>query len=92
MKEFIITTESNCDLEKAFTEQNHIGVIPHYYTVEEEIYGEDKELTIEEFYQVMREEKPVGTMASNPAVIEEIFEGYIEEGKDILHLSTTLLI
>lgn len=87
MRDFVITTESNSDLPEAFIKENEIGVIPHYYTVEEEMYGEDKELSIKEFYQAMRAEKPVGTMASNPAVIEEIFEGYAKEGKDILHIS-----
>lgn len=87
MRDFVITTESNSDLSKKFVQENQIGVIPHYYTVEEEMYGEDKELTVEEFYQVMREQKAVGTMASNPAVIEEMFQGYAEEGKDVLHIS-----
>lgn len=87
MRDFVITTESNSDLSEEFIQENHIGVIPHYYTVEEEMYGENKELTVKEFYQVMREQKPVGTMASNPAVIEEMFRSYAKEGKDVLHIS-----
>lgn len=87
MRNFVITTESNSDLPEAFVKENEIGVIPHYYTVEDEMYGEDKELSVKEFYQAMREEKPVGTMASNPAVIAEMFEEYAKEGKDILHIS-----
>ena len=62
-------------------------MIPHYYTVEEEVYGGGHELTVKEFYQAMREAKKVGTMASNPAVIEEVFTAYAKEGKDILHVS-----
>lgn len=87
MRDFIITTESNSDLSKDFIEENQIGVIPHYYTVGEEVYGDGKELTVEEFYQVMRDQKPVGTMASNPAVIEEMFLGYAAAGRDVLHIS-----
>lgn len=87
MRDFVITTESNSDLPKDFIEENQIGVIPHYYTVEEEVYGDGKELTVEAFYQVMRDQKPVGTMASNPAVIEEMFLGYADAGKDVLHIS-----
>lgn len=87
MRDFIITTESNSDLPKDFIEENQIGVIPHYYTVGEEVYGDGKELTVEEFYQVMRDQKPVGTMASNPAVIEEMFLGYAAAGRDVLHIS-----
>ena len=73
MREFVITTETNTDLPESFLKENQIGVIPHYYMVEEEVYGGGRELTIKEFYQAMREAKKVGTMASNPAVIEEMF-------------------
>lgn len=87
MREFVITTESNSDLPLSYIHENKIGVIPHYYTVEEEVYGDGKELTVPEFYQAMRDQKKVGTMASNPAVIEEMFTNYRKEGKDVLHIS-----
>lgn len=87
MREFVITTDSNSDLPINYIEENHIGVIPHYYMVEDEVYGDDKELTIKEFYDAMRCQKKVGTMASNPAVIEETFLKYEKEGKDVLHIS-----
>ncbi len=87
MREFVITTDSNSDLPLTYIEENRIGVIPHYYMVEDEVYGDDRELTIKEFYEAMRQQKKVGTMASNPAVIEETFLKYEKEGKDVLHIS-----
>lgn len=87
MREFVVTTESNSDLPWEYLKDNEIGIIPHYYTVEDEVYGEDKTLSIEAFYQAMREGKRAGTMASNPAVILEKFSAYAGEGKDILHVS-----
>lgn len=87
MRDFVITTESNSDLPLEYIEENQIGVIPHYYTVEEEQYGGDRELSIPEFYAAMRAEKKVGTMASNPAVIEDMFLAYAKEGRDVLHVS-----
>lgn len=87
MREFIISTESNCDLSEDYIKENDICVIPHYYTVDEEVFGDGKELTCKEFYDEMRNLKKVGTMASNPAVIEEKFSAYTKEGKDILHIS-----
>lgn len=87
MREFVITTESNCDLSKSYVEEHEIGVIPHYYTVEDEMYGEDKELTSKEFYDAMRNKKKAATMASNPAVILDRFTEYAKAGKDILHIS-----
>ena len=87
MGEFVITTESNCDLPESYVKEHEIGVIPHYYTVDEEMYGDGKELTTHEFYEAMRAKKKAATMASNPAVILDRFTEYAKEGKDILHIS-----
>lgn len=87
MKDFIISTESNSDLAPEYISKNNICVIPHYYSIDEEVYGDTKELSIRDFYNAMREEKKAATMASNPAVIREKFETFAKEGKDILHIS-----
>lgn len=88
MREIIISTETNSDMSREFLEKNGILVIPHYYNVEEEMYGEEgKLLTIQEFYNEMRAGKRVGTAASNPAVILEKFTEIAKQGKDILHIS-----
>ncbi len=87
MREFVITTESNSDMDPAYLSENNVGVIPHYYTVGDEEYGGERELTIKEFYDAMRAGKTAATMASNPAVILEKFGEYARQGKDILHIS-----
>lgn len=87
MRDFVITTESNSDLPAEFIRENQIGIIPHYYTVDDEVYGDKKELSSTEFYQCMRDLKKVGTMASNLAVIRDTFTAYAEEEKDVLHIS-----
>ena len=87
MREFIITTDSNSDMDPVYLADNEVGVIPHYYTVEEEVYGDGRELSNQEFYDAMRAGKKTTTMASNPAVILEKFEAYAKQGKDILHIS-----
>lgn len=87
MRDFVITTESNSDLPKEYLLENEIGIIPHYYSVDEKMYGDGEELTIKEFYDAMRDGKKVATMASNPEVIHNTFENYVKQGKDILHIS-----
>lgn len=87
MRDFVITTESNSDLSNSYIRENNIGVIPHYYQVEDRVYGDGVELSYKEFYDQMRKHKPVSTMPSNPIVIERIFRDYAEEGKDVLHIS-----
>ena len=87
MREFVITTDSNCDMDPNYLAEHEVGVIPHYYTVEDDVYGEDKELSVREFYDALREGKRATTMASNPDVIRRRFEEYAKQGKDILHIS-----
>ena len=87
MKDFVITTESNSDMPKEFLEENHICVIPHYYSIDDQVYGDGNELTIKEFYDAMRARKKAATMASNPAVILDKFTEIAQSGKDILHIS-----
>lgn len=87
MREFVITTDSNCDMDPIYLEENDVGVIPHYYTVEEEVYGEENELSVREFYDALREGKKATTMASNPDVIRRRFEEYAKQDRDILHIS-----
>ena len=40
-----------------------------------------------EFYDRMRNGSMPTTMASNPAVIRDVFTEYAKEGKDVLHIS-----
>ena len=87
MRDYVIATESNADLDANFIAENNICVIPHYYTIEEEQYGGGKELPIHEFYDALREKKKAATMASNPAVIQEKFSAIAESGRDILFVS-----
>lgn len=87
MREFIISTESNADLSKEYADKNEICVIPHYYKIDEKMYGEEEELTTKAFYDEMRNKKVATTMASNPGVIKECFTAYAKAGKDILHIS-----
>lgn len=88
MKEIIISTETNNDLPLEYLQKNNILVIPHYYNVEEMLYGEEGNcITCKEFYDEMRAGKKVGTAASNPAVILEKFTEAAKAGKDILHIS-----
>lgn len=89
MREFIISTESNSDMPPEFLKEHDVCIIPHYYSIEgdDEVYGDEKTLSIKDFYDAMRAQKKAVTYASNPAVILERFTQYAEEDKDVLHIS-----
>lgn len=87
MRDFVITADSNCDLPEEYIKENHIGIIPHYYDIDGVTYGDEKNLTAKEFYDLMRAGKMPTTMASNPAVIRDTFQSYADQGVDVLHFS-----
>ena len=83
----MITADSNCDLLPEYIRENNIGIIPHYYDIEGVTYGDEKNLTPKEFYDLMRAGKMPTTMASNPAVIRDTFQKSADQGLDVLHFS-----
>ncbi len=87
MKDFVITADSNCDLLPEFIKEKNIGIIPHYYDIDSITYGDEINLTPKEFYDKMRAGFMPTTMASNPAVIRETFQNYVNQGLDVLHIS-----
>ena len=87
MRDFVITTDSNSDLPKDYLTEKGIGIIPHYYDIDQVTYGGGHELTVKEFYDKMRAGSVATTTASNPAVIQETFSDYAARGFDILHIS-----
>lgn len=87
MKKYIITTDTTCDLPQEFLVQNNMGLIPLYYSINNTIYGEDKFLDPKEFYNIMRGGAMPTTMAVNPDLARSIFNKYLKEGYDILHIA-----
>lgn len=87
MKDFVITADSNSDLLDEYIKSKNIGIIPHYYDLEGITYGDEVNLTPKEFYNKMREGLMPTTMASNPEVIRQTFQNYVDQGLEILHIS-----
>lgn len=87
MRPFIISTESTADLPEYYCIQHHVDVQPLFYIFGDEIFGDQKKLTPEEFYNRMRAGQMPTTNASNPESIKLSFEKRVQEGKDILHIA-----
>ena len=87
MKDYVITTDTNADLPKEFILSNDLAVIPQYYTFGDTVYGDEVNLSAEEFYQRMKDGMMPTSQACNPAVIEDKFRPILESGKHIIHIS-----
>ena len=86
---FIISTETTCDLPIEYLNKNGVRVINMSYTIGENDYGGDsgKELGIKEFYAKMRDGEKTSTSMINETRALEYFEDLAKDGNDILHIS-----
>lgn len=90
MSNYIITTESTCDLWKFLKDEPDVAFIPLSYTIDgKEIYDNDPNVSSEDFYNAMRNGKNANTTLVNFERFFNFFESFLKEGKDVLHLSFT---
>ncbi len=87
MKQYIITTDTTCDLPQDYVKQHNIRILPLYYTMNETVYGEDNVLAPHDFYDIMRGGALPTTMAVNPDTAKKTFLDLLNEGYDILHIA-----
>ncbi len=90
MSNFVITSESTCDLWKFLKDEPEVAFIPLSYTMDGvEIYDNDPNVSSEDFYNAMRNGKNANTTLVNFERFCNFFESFLKEGKDVLHLSFT---
>ncbi len=87
MSNFIISTDTCCDLPDDFIKANNIYVEPLYYIIDEVTYGGDNAIDPSTFYQMMRDGAAPKTSASNIDHTMQEFRKILAAGNDILHIS-----
>lgn len=88
MKDFIIATDSACDLSQEKLKELEVAYCPLTFTV----VGEEKEysnydLSPSEFYEKMRGGLFAKTSAINIDTFNNFFEPFLKDGKDVLYLA-----
>lgn len=89
MKDYIIITDSSCDLTPMLAQETQIEVIPLHLTMEGKEYRnmlDGSDIDSKTFYGKLRSGITATTSAINPDVFTEFFEKSINNGKDILYL------
>lgn len=87
MNNYIITSDTTCDLPESYRKEHEIEIIPLYYNMDDVIYGDEVNLEPAAFYDKMRNGKLPTTMACNPETAEKCFRKYLDKGLDILHIA-----
>lgn len=87
MKHFAITTDSTSDLPESYLKEKGIPEALLSYSLGGKIYGGEEKLEVKEFYDMMRNGQMPTTQAANPEELREMFQGYLDKGISVLHLS-----
>lgn len=85
---YIITTESTCDLPYSYYTERNIVCIGLAFVIDDKEYieGPDQEIPLNEVYTRMRNKERCTTNQANAFRFRELFEPYLKDGKDILHI------
>ena len=88
MSNYIISCCSTADLKKEHFLERSIHYICFHYELDGKEYKDDlgETMSFAEFYQAMKDGASTKTSQINVAEYEAYFEGFLKEGKDILHV------
>lgn len=88
MHEYVIITDSTCDLPNSLVEESGIVVIPLGFTIDDRSYldyPDEREMSIKEFYRLLREGKTSTTSQIPPDRFIDVFRSVLSEGKEIIY-------
>lgn len=89
MSDYVISCCSTADLEKEHFERRDIHYICFHFELDGEHYRDDlgQSIPFDEFYRRMREGAETRTSQINAEEFREHFEGFLKQGKDVLHVT-----
>ncbi|EJO5347879.1 DegV family protein [Clostridium botulinum] len=88
MKDYIIMTDSCCDLSSKYIEKNNIPYIPLTYSIAGKEYVDDfgQSLPYKQFYEAMVKGDVPKTSQPSPEEYYKVFKEFINKDKDILYV------
>ncbi len=89
MSDYIISACSTADLTKEQFEKYDVKYTCFHFNLDDETYPDDlgQSISFHDFYDKMRSGSDTSTSQVNPEQYMDFFTPYLEEGKDILHLT-----
>lgn len=87
MGKYVISSDTTCDLPESYLKEHDIDIHSLYYRFQDDVYGGNRQLTAEEFFNRVRNGEMPTTMATNPEESKELFRKRIKKGEDILHIA-----
>lgn len=90
MRDYVIITDSCCDLSEQLANDAGLYVIPMVMTIsgkEYKNYLDEREISSKAFYDRLRAGETASTSALNMDTFLSVFGEFLEQGKDILYLA-----
>ena len=90
MNEYVIVTDSSCDLTNEMANELELRVVPLSLTLngrEYRNYLDEREITYQDFYAALTKDCTVSTSALNTADVTDALEPILKEGKDVIYLA-----
>lgn len=88
MSEYILSSCSTADISKEHFEARNISYICFHYELDGKQYSDDlgQTMALDDFYNAMANGASTRTSQVNAEEFVEYFEGFLKQGKDILHV------
>ena len=87
MSDYIILTDSGCDIDEAELAEWGVRRLDlTFKNLESAEDCTDRDITVKEFYDKMREGVVFQTSAANPDYLQQVFEREAAEGRDVLYI------
>lgn len=89
MRDFVLATDSSCDLPQELVEKFELTIVPLTVTISENTftnYLDEREIGFKEFYAYSRAKADIKTSCPSLEAFEKAFEEILDEGKDILYI------
>lgn len=89
MSDYVLSCESTVDLTSQKLRELDLAYICFHFYVDGVEYSDDlgQTLSYEKFYQAMKDGADTKTAAISAGEYEAFFRGFLEQGKDVLHVS-----
>ncbi len=86
MKKIAIATDSNSGITQVEAKENNIFVLPMPFTIGEEEYFEDINLSQEEFYEKLKNNEDVFTSQPSLGALEDFWDSILKEYDEIIYI------
>lgn len=89
MSDYILSCCSTADLTEEHFKERDISYICFHFELDGRAYSDDlgRSIPFDRFYQAMADGAETRTSQINPEEFKEYFEGFLKDGKDIIHVS-----